>query len=72
MLQLEGVIKSIHALIPFDELSECNHQHRISDSVAFTLSHSVCGVCHVQWIRGETQNIAIRKLNDSRDLCTFC
>jgi hypothetical protein len=65
MLQLEGVIKSVHALIPFDELSEGNHQHRVSDSVALTLPHSVGGVCHVQWIRGEAQNIAVRKLNDS-------
>jgi hypothetical protein len=65
MLQLEGVIKSVHALIPFDELSEGNHQLRISDSVALTLSHSVGGVYHVQWIRGEAQNIAVRKLNDS-------
>lgn len=66
MLQLEGVIKSVHALIPFDELSERNHQLRISDSVAFTLPHSVGGVRHVQRVRRETLNIAVRKLNDSR------
>ena len=71
MLQLEGVIKSVHALIAFNELSEGNHKHRISDSVAFTLPHSVGGVYHVQWVRRETQHITIRKLNDTRELYTF-
>ena len=71
MLQLEGVIKSVHALIPFDEFSEGNHQDRISDCVALTLPHSVGGVCHVQWIRGEAQNTAVRKLNNSSELRTF-
>ena len=71
MLQLEGVIKSVHALIAFDELSEGYHQSRISYCLAFTLPHSVGGVCHVQWVWRETLNIAVRKLDDSRELRTF-
>jgi hypothetical protein len=71
LLQLEGVIKSVHALIAFYELSKGYDHRRISDNVAFTLPHSVGGVCHVQWVRRETLNIAVRKLDDSRELRTF-